>query len=161
MYVYTVRERWWEKARLAHVRYAAQHTRDVRLWPHFFEHKTGIEARNLELICHSIFNDDMDAVRAHDDTKKRFDRVAVVLGRGRYFLFVLLGPAVCRSASSLKKISAAVSSSSGGVSGAQIVAQVWESCLARHDTDPTSAPAPTVADVTVAISGKLNPAIFT
>lgn len=109
---------------MAHVRYSAQHLRDVRLWPRFFEHQTGIEAKNLEVICHNIFNENMDTLRGSQDLVKRLQKVADVFGRGRYFLFVLLGPAVCGSVASLKKISATASTSGGSVAADHIADKI-------------------------------------
>lgn len=145
-----VQTKWWEKARVSFDRYHHEHQNDVRLWPQFFENQTGISALDIELVCHHIFLNEMDAIRGDTEKKKRFDRVATLLRKGSYYLFVLLGPAVCASVASMKKIAATLSSSSPD----QIIDQIWVICLERHGINANSPPAPSVGDVTRAVSRK-------
>lgn len=92
----------------------------------------------------------MNAIRHDDEEKKRFDRVAALLRKGSYYLFVLLGPAVCASVASMKKIAATLNSSSPD----QMIDQIRVTCLERHGIIADSPPAPSVGDVTRAVSRK-------
>ncbi|KAI1291139.1 hypothetical protein F5Y03DRAFT_403625 [Xylaria venustula] len=141
---------WWPLARAKYYenREATEQVNsDCRIWPAFFEKY--ILSDRIDVLGYAIFSPMLGKISEMADRKTRFNRVVHLLKQQPWQTLLWLGPDVSMKTNSLKHISALLGSpKEAQLKPNELLAQIYEEMLVRHNNDHTVAPSPTSADVT-------------
>lgn len=147
---------WWPLARAVYEqRPALALTQDPRIWSEFLRRQ--VPPARLDLLCHAIFNAEIEALRSPSttaDLRARLARAATKLGVSQYQLYLDLDTEVTTKGHSLKKVAALLGLPE--VTRELLLRALWAEMLERHAFQGTNGPPEiTTRDVTRVFNRKL------